>query len=302
MSYSMKEAFLLVVLLIFFCDTNLMAENLNFSNDPENNSYTFKSLLNYKGDNSINNIDTSAVNIDNGTIPDKKENRALKGKIYRWDRVYRRNMSADKNEFKGHLPLFEIGINSFAKTDYSGYSVPNFMDLNNNKSCEVNIRLLRYSAGLQKIKNNIGLITGLELNLNDYRFSNPYTLITEGGHTEPLLLDENGLSKTKLSTTFLTVPLSLEFQFPARRNNSFFISAGVIGGLKIGSHTKVIHFSDKTKNHNDFNINPFRYGATFRIGYRDINLFATYYKTPFFKNERGPEIFPFTIGIGLINK
>jgi len=69
----------------------------------------------------------------------------------------------------------------------------------------------------------------------------------------------------------------------------------------VGSHTKVKMNGDKSKNHDDFNINPFRYGATARIGYKGLNLFGTYYFSSFYKDNRGPMMNPFTIGIGLIN-
>jgi hypothetical protein len=295
----MKRIFLLIVIIITAFSIKVRAGDPALSNEPEYDGFTYQNdryYLNGSNDNS------PAISVHD-TIPTKESDHFLNGKIIRPDRKYNRYFSRDKNDFKGHLSLFEMGINSFAKTDYSGYSVPGFMDLNHDKSFEVNLRLFSYSVGLQKNNNNIGIVSGLELNLNDYRFSKPYTIVNEGGHTDPAPLDENGLSKTKLTTTFLTVPVLLELQFPAKSSESrFFISGGIMGGLKIGSHTKVIQFGDKKKSHDDFNINPFRYGASFRIGYKDLNIFVTYYKTPFFKQGRGPEMFPFTVGIGLLNK
>jgi hypothetical protein len=203
--------------------------------------------------------------------------------------------------FKGHWAAIEMGINSFAKVDYKAFT-PNFMDLNQNKSFEVDINFLRYSIGLQKDKRNIGLVTGLGITYNDYRFSNAYTIVNDNGMVAPVALDRNGLSKSKLSTSYLTVPLMLEFQVPVNGHDKrLYFSAGVIGGLKVGSHTKVKLDGNKSKSHDDFNINPFRYGTTARIGYKGINIFGTYYYSTFFKNGRGPEMFPFTIGIGLMN-
>ncbi len=294
----MKRVFILTSMFLFISAVYLRAGNRSFLKDPDNSN----SLLNQVDNNLYCTNDSFLVTEERKIISDPLDTLHLKDNMKRWDRIYRRSISVNKNDFKGHLPLFEIGVNSFANTNYSGYSVPGFMDLKQFRSLEVNIRILRYSLGLQKTNDNFGLLTGLELNLNNYYFSNPYTLVDQDGHTEPLLLDENGLKKSKLSTTFLSVPLLFEIQFPDKKSKRFFISAGVIGGLKIGSHTKVKHFNDKTKNHDDFNINPFRYGATFRIGYSDINIFATWYKTPLFKSGRGPEMNPFTIGIGLINK
>lgn len=207
------------------------------------------------------------------------------------------------SKFKGHWSALEMGINSFANVDYANYSAnPNFMDLNQNKSYEIGLNFLSYSIGLQKEKKNIGLVTGLGLTYNDYRFSNAYTIENDNGLVKPVALDKAGLTKTKLSTTFLTVPLMLEFQIPVKgHDKKFYVSGGVIGGLKLGSHTKVKRDGDKSKSRDDFNINAFRYGTTARIGYKGLNIFGTYYFSSFFKNGRGPEMYPFTVGIGLMN-
>ena len=206
-----------------------------------------------------------------------------------------------KAKFKGHWAALEMGVNSFAKVNYTGYT-PFFMDLNQNKSFETGLNFLSYSIGLQKDKHNIGLVTGLGLTYNDYRFSNPYTIENNSGIVRAVELSDTDLSKTKLATAFLTVPLILEFQIPVSGHEKrVYFSGGVIGGLKVGSRTKIIQNGDKHKSRDDFNINPFRYGATARIGYKGLNIFGTYYFSTFFKNGRGPEMFPFTIGIGLLN-
>lgn len=205
-------------------------------------------------------------------------------------------------KFKGHWAFFEMGVNSFANATYAGFPDANWMDLNHNKSYEVNINFLRYSIGLQKEHNTIGLVTGLGLNWNDYRFSNKNSITNDNGTTAPVYLTYDNLQKTKLNTLYLQAPLMFEFQIPINKSyKRAYFSGGVIGGLRLGSHTKVKHSGTKDKNRDDFNISPFRYGATARIGYKGINLFATYYFTPFYESGRGPEMYPFTIGLGLIN-
>lgn len=202
-------------------------------------------------------------------------------------------------KFKGHWTFFEIGVNSFANVDYKGYSTANFMDLNHNKSMEVNINLFKLSFGLQKNENNIGLVTGLGFNFNDYRFSNDYTIGNNDGYIVAVPVSDSRLEKTKLSTGFVTVPLLLEFQLP--RESGLWVNFGVIGGMKMGSHTKVKIDGIKTKDHDDFNISPFRGGGTARVGYKGFSVFGTYYFTPFFKEGRGPVMNPFTFGIGIAN-
>lgn len=210
-------------------------------------------------------------------------------------------------KFKGHWAFFEMGVNSFANVDYAGYTIPglssyngsNYLDINHNKSLEVNINLLKLSIGLQERKHNLGLVTGLGLNFNDYRFSNGFTIRNATGYIVPIPMSDPNLQKTKLSTGFLTVPLLIEFQIP--RSGGLWLSMGVIGGLKMGSHTKVKIGSTKTKDRDDFNISPFRGGATARLGYKGFNIYGTYYFTPFFRDNRGPAMEPFTIGLGLLH-
>lgn len=201
-------------------------------------------------------------------------------------------------KFKGHWSVFEMGVNSFANVDYTGYDTKNFMDINHNKSMEVNINLFKLDFGLQKHKNNIGFVTGLGLNFNDYRFTNNYTIKNENGYVVPVPITDPYLEKTKLSTGYLTVPLLLEFH---AGRSGLWMSMGVIGGIKMGSHTKVVIDDTKYKDHDDFSISPFRGGGTARLGYKGINLFGTYYFTEFFNEGRGPVMNPYAIGIGIIN-
>jgi hypothetical protein len=255
------------------------------------------------GDNTIdimdNDKDTVKIRVGRKTVVIAEGNHGSSFKYDKLDDEEYRRWTGHSPKFKGHWLFFEMGVNSFANVDYTGYATENFMDLDHNKSMEVDINLFKLSFGLQKHQNHIGLVTGLGLNFNDYRFSNPYTIKNENGYIVPVPIEETGLQKTKLSTGYVTVPLLLEFQLP--RESGLWLSVGVIGGIKMGSHTKVKINDVKTKDHNDFNINPFRGGTTARIGYKGFNLFGTYYFTEFFKDGRGPVMNPFAIGIGILN-
>ena len=98
----------------------------------------------------------------------------------------------------------------------------------------------------------------------------------------------------------MTAPLLLEFQIPTGRKRVY-ISAGVVGGLKLWSNTKIKYrvSGDKSKEkvRSDFNLNPFRWGATVRVGYSFFGFHATYYVTDLFKNNMGPELNPINAGI-----
>lgn len=202
------------------------------------------------------------------------------------------------DKFDGHWEGLEFGFNSFAKTDYSMYNANDhdFMSLNQGKSLEFNFNFYELNIGL--CKNYVGLVSGMGLSFNNYRFDNPYTIEKGLTRTEPVPLDPNNLAKTKLAMSYLNVPLLLEFQVPVnQREGRLFISAGIIGGVKIGSHTKVKYGNDKEKDRSGFYINSFNYAATARVGYKDISLFAKYSLTSLFEDGKGPKLTPFTIGI-----
>ena len=111
------------------------------------------------------------------------------------------------------------------------------------------------------------------------------------------------LEKTKLTTTYLRVPLILELQlFAKKRCDRVYISAGIVGGMKLGSHTKVIVNDEgekKSKDRDDFYLNPFRWGLTAHIGYKGITLYGDYYPTLLFQQNKGPELYPFSAGLAL---
>jgi hypothetical protein len=106
-----------------------------------------------------------------------------------------------------------------------------------------------------------------------------------------------------MNIAYVTAPLLLEFQIPAGKKR-IHISGGVIGGVKMWSNTKLKYKvsgeKSKEKAKGDYNLSPLRWGFTARVGYRMINLYANYYMTPLFKENRGPELYPFSVGLALI--
>jgi len=210
------------------------------------------------------------------------------------------------DDFDIHWAGFEIGLNNYLNNDFSlNLSDENrYMDLNTGKSWNVNINFIEYDANL--IGERFGIGTGLGLEFNDYRFDNQLPVVKQEGGIQAdssYAGAEYNVAKAKLTTTYITVPLIMEYQVQVGNDNKFFLGAGIIGGLKIGSHTKVKYDKNgdnkKNKNRSDFYLSPFRYGYTVRAGYGFLKLFANYYDTPLFESGKGPELHPFTVGFML---
>lgn len=210
-----------------------------------------------------------------------------------------------KAKFNGHWSGLELGVNGYLTPDYdfnypSEYSL---LDQKYQKSINVNLNFFEQNVNL--ISNHVGLVTGLGISWNNYRFDNDVRLkkgdnklVLERDDTEGVTYE-----KSKLVNTYLTLPLMLEAQTNSKSKvNSFHLSAGVIGGWRIGTHTKYV-FDDgsrqKDKERQDFYMNPFKLDAVAKIGWGVLNLYATYSLTPMFQKNKGPELYPFSVGICL---
>ena len=216
----------------------------------------------------------------------------------------------DTNKFRGHWSGFEVGVNDFVSSGFSikrpaGYS---YLDLNTFRSWNVNINFAQLSIPI--IKKRAGLVTGFGLEMNSYSFQGDNNIqINEsiGVIEERELENEYSVLKSKFTTTYLTIPVIFEAQLgKGNRKESLYISGGVIGGYNIASAIKVKHEVKDEKQKliergGDLNINRFRVGLTVRIGHKDKDnnssgLYATYYLTPLFEKDMGPELHPFAIG------
>ncbi len=206
-----------------------------------------------------------------------------------------------KPKFNGHWAGFELGVNGLlnanSNIDYpAGYE---FMDLNYTKSMAVNINFFEQNVNL--INQQLGLVTGMGLTWNNYRFGKN-VILTDDGEFDGYFDTDPGKNyeKSKLTVTYLKVPLMLEYQTNSKmKANSFHVSAGAVGALRLASHTKVVYDGNKSKDKGDYYINPFKVDAIAKIGWGVINLYGTYALTEMFRNNRGPEVYPFEIGITL---
>jgi hypothetical protein len=203
-----------------------------------------------------------------------------------------------RSRFKGHWAGIEFGFNNLLTSDRS-LVMPvaiDYMTLHSSKSNNFNLNFSQLSLGFTR---HIGIVTGLGINWNNYRFDGNNN-IQKGTNGIIENLDPGSpLEKSKLTTAYLTLPALLEVQIPANYH-TLNVSAGFIGAIKLGSHTKMVfQDGDKVKSNGDFSLNLLRYGATARIGYQNFQIYGTYYMTPLFKTGKGPggnDLYPFEIG------
>jgi hypothetical protein len=208
-----------------------------------------------------------------------------------------------KKRFRPHYAGIEFGLNNYLSSDFS-LTLPSedrYMDLNTGKSWNFNINVVDIGFGLGT--DYVGIVSGLGFEFINYNFNGQNSIMKDPITDEIVEYVPNyaeNIYKSKMNMTYLTAPLLLEFQIPTARKKIYF-SAGVVGGLKLWSNTKIKYrvSGDKSKEkvRSDFNLNPFRWGATVRLGYSFFGFQATYYVTSLFKTDLGPELYPFNAGI-----
>ena len=216
--------------------------------------------------------------------------------------------------FNAHWAGLEVGMNMFQNSNYSIYNdmaIPEeykgveVFDLRSGKSLSWNLNFMEFA--FKNEKKTFGLVTGMGISFNDYAFDLPVTMKKENdtGKTIPVSIQQENKSvkKSKLHVNYLTVPLLLEVKTPLRMGSSrLSISAGAIGSLYIGSHTKFKYYDKaKVKTQGNYNINQWKYDLTGRIHFGDFSVFANYSMTSLFETGQGPEIHPLMVGISFPN-
>lgn len=210
-------------------------------------------------------------------------------------------------KYDGHWGGFDMGINGLLTSDNSMDLPENyeFLDLKMEKS--INVALNLFEQNFNLISDKVGITTGLGLEWNNYRMKDN-VVITDLNEQFDGFADTDVTKdyiKSKLVTTYLTLPVILEFQTNRfSKLNSFHIGVGVLSGLRIGTHSKLVQDNGKkdiTKDRGATSMNPFKFDLTARVGWGKINLYANYALVSLFKDNRGPELYPFAVGITLLS-
>lgn len=136
-------------------------------------------------------------------------------------------------------------------------------------------------------------------------------------HSNGLLTDTSGVSYfqsldqyngkevdykiNKLQLTYLDIPVEIRF----KSVGGFRIAAGMKAGLLLSAHTK--YKGDNPAGGRDIkikegklpNLGKWRFGPTFQVGYKWINLTAFYSLSTIFDELNGPGIYPVSVGLSL---
>lgn len=231
------------------------------------------------------------------------------------------------NKFNGHWGGVGIGINGYVNDKYS-YELPEeyeYLDLLWQKSINVDLNIYEQNINLSANK-NIGLVTGIGYSIHNYRFTKSFTVMQDSNYFVGTYNKDINVRKSKIVTNYITVPLLFEIQdnnpSPLTKYR-WHVNIGAIFGVRVHSHQKtyfnetnkdynLVHPTtgevvavatspsyNKAKVHDDFYLRPFKVDASLRVGWGWINLYANVSLTEMFSKNKGPKLYPFSVGIML---
>lgn len=209
-----------------------------------------------------------------------------------------------KTKRYNHFAGIDLGINGLLNPDM-GMNLQTdaeFMDLNYGKSINVGFNFFEKFMPIAKEK--FGVTVGMGINYSNFDLDRDITIVNVNDSTFGIYDTTKSIHKNKFKTTFINVPLMFETNLGKSASKSFHLAVGGQIGYRLGSKTKQ-KFSrndkkSKVKNRGDYNLEAFQFSLVARVGYGDFTLFAQYNLTPLFENNKGPELYPFTVGMSLL--
>lgn len=240
-----------------------------------------------------------------GDSPDNRKTTSLSELFQVGKNTCKKGTPAGKYApFEGHWSGFYYGFVNFAHLPEKYKE----LDLDWSHSFAMQFNICTFDQNFSA-RNNFGLVTGLGLEYQRLRFNQDNISLTKKDgqleiiHPQDLYDDMASIKRSTFKVLYLTIPVMLEVQFPAAHSKRFYLSGGVMGGVRMHSKTKIVYDNpqgdkEKQKHKGNFNMVPFKADAVARIGYRNVSIWGSYTLTNMFKSD-GPHLHPYTIGLGL---
>lgn len=210
----------------------------------------------------------------------------------------------NKSKFEGHWAGFEFGFIGLTRDQEL---LGNDYAFSNRPFRSWNFAINLIPVNIPIIAENFGIVTGVGMGWKNYHFANNYLMESDqdGVQFSPLPSGDSKITKNRLSTFYLSIPVAFELQFPIRHNkDKVFIMAGAYGNLRLDSdyryEIETNGVSEKQSMDGDFFLSDFEYGLTARVGFDHLNFFANYSLNDMFRENSGPDVQPITVGMMVV--
>lgn len=198
-----------------------------------------------------------------------------------------------------HWAGFGMGFASFADGKMNVNNV-NGVDLISSRSKEFIVNFYERAWNISKC--GLAIVSGTGFRFDSYHFDGNKALIEVNGITELRTAPAGGrYDDSKLHTSYFTIPLLLEYQKKISHTGPLYLSAGVVGNVKLCSSSKV-KLNDQSGSHkeklgSDLNIRPVSMDFLVQAGVGCFGMYARYSPQTLFEGGKGPGIHPVAIGL-----
>jgi hypothetical protein len=200
--------------------------------------------------------------------------------------------------------IFDLGFANYQdETNYAAAQQSGFVSqdikskdnlkLRTGKSVNVNIWVFQQKLNL--VKHVVNLKYGIGVELNSYRFNDETVRFTKNPTTIGLDPTLAGAKKNKLAADYATVPMMLNFNFTPSRRNGFGFSAGASVGYLYSARQKIKNDGDKTKLHDDFNLEKWKVSYIAELTLGPVRLYGSMATQNMW--EKGLDQTPYNVGI-----
>ncbi|MGV3510153.1 MAG: outer membrane beta-barrel protein [Sphingobacteriaceae bacterium] len=186
------------------------------------------------------------------------------------------------------LSRLDLGLAKFTDNGSFTLSADNqFLESETWKSNNVGFEFFQMGY---RFNHNFKIYVGAGLDWTNMRLKKNITILPDQPELDTV--QENiDFKKNRFSSTYLRVPLSFQIRTndDQKGNKIYFVFGPEMGFLINGKVKQVSNEKGKEKVKDDFNLNPFRYGAFARLGYDNFGVYIKYYNNDVFADDQGPE-------------
>lgn len=200
---------------------------------------------------------------------------------------------------------FALGLNTYGSNDPGGIYNKEDYDLRPFGSRFVSLGYIASAKIARGQKAGFHLDFGIDFSWFNLMYDGNNTITKSSDRVDfPLVKDDNG-NELELRKSKLVVPnVNLSLMPTVSFKNSFvsYVSAGMYGGYRLGSYTKVrrVGTKDNDRERVNYYLNDFRYGVAAEIGFRNfVDLFVNYDLNTLHEANRGPKVNMLSFGIKL---
>lgn len=159
------------------------------------------------------------------------------------------------------------------------------------------------SIGCHNLYSNAMPVKSFSLDSNGTKVFDGKTVFTKIPSKSADGSQDINFKNNKFTVIYADIPLEFRYRL---KNNAFKLYLGGKVGIMLSNHTKYHgdNFNEvyptgtiRIKEYKIPNVERFRYGLTARIGWKWIQVFGYYSLSHLFKKDKGPDMYPISVGL-----